>query len=235
MIVAPDNTSSVLRPLNLTLQQAGAEHREHGQHRHVERFTTAAVSTNAPASSKNHGFAKHHHRSRSVPELRPMRGQKGNTETDTGDSMNSAGTDGSGLHATIGTSTPITRSSSNPHARHHRRGDLQGQYGKGSFTRRSATPILTPLNRTPSPFKSSASQPSLMLGVDGLGVSDLMGRKLKLPRGGGAIQLSPRADLPVPRISPAQRPGLELPGANYGGGGRKKVSGWTVQGTRVKQ
>ncbi len=233
----PDNSSSVLRPLNLTLQQAAEEHREHGKHHNIERFSAAAgSSTNVSASSNSVGFAKHH-RSRSVPELRPMPGQKGTTETQVGVPMSSAVVDCGGFRATIGTSTPITRSSSNPNARRQRRGDMQGQYGKGSFTRRSATPILTPLDRTPSPFKSSASQPSLVLGADGLGVTDLMGRKLKLPRGGGGgIQLSPRADLPVPRISPAQHSGLELPGANYGGrSGRKMVSGWTVQGKRVKQ
>ena len=140
-----------------------------------------APQINVSASSNSVGFAKHH-RSRSVPELRPMPGQKGTTETQVGVPMSSAVVDRGGFRATIGTSTPITRSSSNPNARRQRRGDMQGQYGKGSFTRRSATPILTPLDRTPSPFKSSASQPSLVLGADGLGVTDLMGRKLKLPK-----------------------------------------------------
>ena len=203
---ASDACNAVLRPLNPALQQTTTKHRERGLQVGQQRERIS--------SSK-------HYRSRSVPELQPMKDKRDAVDIVSGSRITS-GNKGE-FSATIGTSTPITRKSSNRLSHLQRRGDLQGQYGKSSFTRRSATPILTPLDRTPSPFKST-KQPSLY-GVEVL----RMDSSGKLPR--GSIQLSPRADLPVPRISPAQRPDLELPVSNYNE--KKMIGGWTLQGTQL--
>jgi hypothetical protein len=138
-----------------------------------------------------------------------------------------------------------------------RRADLQGSYGKEPWSRRSATPILTPLERTPSPFKtisrkhhigSSSSNGGSIIDTTStitstsstttnhhrLGNTDPNASApfLFIPDNKNKKsnrQITPRNDLPIPTISPATVHQKSLK-RNPGGSGNRISSRIHVSG-----